>query len=106
MPWICPSCSAETELGYNVCSKCQTPRPGSEEGAGDFKLGDDNLITIAADFLGHIGIVVVAELVIPWLLNYLLGIPLLLGVLIVFAFFGAVVFYLSRRDGSKETNAD
>lgn len=30
MPWTCPSCKCETELGYNVCRACQTPRPGTE----------------------------------------------------------------------------
>lgn len=29
MPWTCPSCGSETELGYNVCITCQTPRPGT-----------------------------------------------------------------------------
>jgi len=32
MPWVCPFCSSETKLGYNVCSECQKPRPGSQPG--------------------------------------------------------------------------
>ncbi|TWU07981.1 YbjQ family protein [Stieleria varia] len=27
MPWTCPSCGGETELGYNICRTCKTPRP-------------------------------------------------------------------------------
>ena len=30
MPWKCPSCGGETDLGYNICWTCQAPRPGSE----------------------------------------------------------------------------
>ncbi|OYP32196.1 hypothetical protein CGZ80_20295 [Rhodopirellula sp. MGV] len=32
MPWICPSCNSETELGVNICSNCRNPRPGSYGG--------------------------------------------------------------------------
>ncbi len=34
MPWTCEFCNSETQLGYNVCSNCQKPRPGSQS-AGD-----------------------------------------------------------------------
>ena len=30
MPWTCPSCGNETDLGYNICWTCHAPRPGSE----------------------------------------------------------------------------
>lgn len=30
MPWTCPSCGGETDLGYNVCWTCQVPRPGAD----------------------------------------------------------------------------
>ncbi|WP_149498174.1 YbjQ family protein [Roseiconus lacunae] len=29
MPWTCPSCGGETDLGYNICWTCQAPRPKS-----------------------------------------------------------------------------
>jgi len=30
VPWKCPSCGGQTELGYNICETCNAPRPGSE----------------------------------------------------------------------------
>lgn len=32
MPWVCPACDHETELGVNICSNCREPRPGSYGG--------------------------------------------------------------------------
>lgn len=30
MPWTCLHCNTQSDLGYNVCSSCKTPRPGAE----------------------------------------------------------------------------
>ncbi len=104
MPWVCPSCSAETELGYNVCTNCHTPRPGSETGPGDFELGADNPIRIVIDGVAYITFLIVAELLIPYTMFRFLGVPPDLGVIVVLVVFGLIVYILSRRHAS--TNPD
>lgn len=98
MPWVCPNCDAKTELGYNICTECNTPRPGSEDGSADFTLADDNPIRIAGDFLAYMAFLMVAELLIPYLMFRFLGVPFVFGASIVFAAFGVVVYRWSRRD--------
>ena len=51
MPWTCPSCNAETQLGYNVCISCQTPRPGTASDAATRSI--DIPITTTPSFATH-----------------------------------------------------
>lgn len=51
MPWTCPSCGGETDLGYNICWTCQAPRDGVESDAGT--PGIDLLITTTPSFATH-----------------------------------------------------
>ncbi|WP_044256195.1 YbjQ family protein [Rhodopirellula sp. SWK7] len=33
MPWKCPQCDGETDLGFNICWTCRAPRPGTQPGS-------------------------------------------------------------------------
>lgn len=53
MPWTCPSCGNETDLGYNVCWTCRAPRPGSEPVASPTSTSTNLLITTTPSFATH-----------------------------------------------------
>ncbi|TWT79735.1 hypothetical protein CA13_11420 [Planctomycetes bacterium CA13] len=51
MPWKCPSCGSETDLGYNICWTCQAPRPGTDSDTGISRL--EMLVTTTPTLTTH-----------------------------------------------------
>lgn len=51
MPWTCPQCGGETDLGFNICWTCQAPRPGSEP--AQVQGAPDILITTTSSLETH-----------------------------------------------------
>lgn len=33
-PWVCAHCGAEVDAGFDLCWKCQRPRPPADDGPG------------------------------------------------------------------------